>query len=360
MNPTDDSPSLSVRQGVVRKAAHAYDALVRRKAAGTVGLHMDILISLVIPTFNRANFLKQALASVAATTVAEPERIEVIVVDNNSADASPEVVAALVHSFPYKLRCIAEPNQGSSRARNRGMLDAKGKYIVFMDDDQLMECHYLANIPAAFAATGAACVGGPVTYYNAESMPRWLRELSRTIGQVDFGNEAKLLGPDTHKGLGGGNMAFIRSELLAAGGFNVRLGHIGNESFTLGDLEIQTRVRSLGKTIAYCPDLIQYHYLRPERLEKRYWRKYFYNYGRSAYIRQSVETGRERRSRFRIPFWPWRRLVTHDVPVYLASWLTFDSFKQFRSELEIWTRMGQIHEGMRANARDRQARMRRV
>lgn len=313
---------------------------------------MDTLISLVLPTFNRAQLLKQALTSVAAATVADPVQVEVIVVDNNSTDGTAEVVKAAARDFPCRLRCVTERIQGSSYARNHGVDEAKGYYVVFMDDDQLMERHYLENVPEAFAATGAVCVGGPVTYYNADTMPRWLRQLSKSIGQVYFGDHTTVLGPDTHKGLGGGNMAIIRSEFIAAGGFNVRLGRFGNDSMTLEDLELQTRLRRLGKTIGYSPHLIQYHYLRPERLKKRYWRKYYYDYGRSAYIRRSIESGRESRTRFQMPIWGWRRLATHDVPAYLVSFLTFDSFRRFRKELEIWTRMGQIREAMRANAQD--------
>jgi glycosyltransferase involved in cell wall biosynthesis len=305
-------------------------------------------MSLVIPTYNRATHLEKALASIAAASFPDPAQVEVIVVDNNSTDNTGALVKRLAENFPYQLRCIREENQGSSRARNRGVNEARGKYVVFMDDDQLMDSHYLENIPGTFEATGAECIGGPVFYYNAENLPDWLCGLSQSIGQFSFGDQVKVLGPDTHKGLGGGNMAIIRSEFIAAGGFNVHLGHTGNDMIGLEDLEIQDRLRGLGKTIVYTPHLIQYHYLRPERYKKSYWREYFYSYGRSAYIRRSDETGRKRRSRFRIPIWLWRRLIIHDVPAYCISLFRFDSFRRFRNELEIWARMGQIREAMRA------------
>lgn len=307
-------------------------------------------MSLVVPTFNRANLLEKALRSIAATSVPDPVRVEVIVVDNNSTDNTVEVVKTLRDDFPYPLRYVQEANQGSSYARNRGLNEARGYYVVFMDDDQIMEKHYLENIPRAFEATGAVCVGGPVSYYNAGDLPRWLRELSRTIGQISLGDQVKILGPDTHKGLGGGNMALIRDELIAAGGFNVRLGRFGSDLRACEDFELQERLRRLGKTIAYSPHLVQYHYLRPERFKKNYWRQYYYDYGRSAYVRRSIESGRTRRTLFRIPLWLWRQLIIDDVPAYLASFFAFDSFKHFRRELEIWTRLGQIHEATRSNA----------
>jgi GT2 family glycosyltransferase len=305
-------------------------------------------MSVILPTFNRAELLEKALASIAATHFSDPAQVEVIVVDNNSPDDIASIVKGLAESFPYQLRYVKEVTQGSSRARNRGVNEANGHYVVFMDDDQLMDSHYLENVPRAFEETGANCVGGPVTYYNAENLPAWLRELSRTIGQISFGEHVKVLGPGTHKGLFGGNIAISKSEFIAAGGFNVNLGHTGDDMIGLEDFEFQDRVRGLGKTVAYSPHLIQYHYLRPERFKKNYWREYYYSYGRSAYIRKSDETGQSRRSRFRIPVWLWRRLIVHDVPAYCASFLAFDSFKRFRKELEIWARMGQIREARRA------------
>lgn len=309
---------------------------------------MSILMSLIMPTFNRLAHLEKALTSIAAATFPDPNQVEVIVVDNNSTDNTAALVKRLAENFPYQLRYTREEHQGSSRARNHGVNEANGHYVVFMDDDQLMDSHYLENIPGTFEATGAECVGGPVFYYNADNLPGWLRELSHSIGQFSFGDQVKVLGPDTHKGLFGGNMAFIRSEFIAAGGFNVHLGHTGNDMIGLEDLEIQDRLRRLGKRIVYTPRLIQYHYLRPERYKKSYWREYFYSYGRSTYIRRSDELGRKRRSRFPIPIWLWRRLIIHDVPAYCIALFRFDSFKRFRNELEIWARMGQIREAMRA------------
>lgn len=306
------------------------------------------LISLVMPTFNRGRLLNLALESIAVAAANAADAVEVIVVDNASTDDTAAVVHKAMRDFPSPLRYVKETRQGSSQARNCGLEEAAGFYIVFMDDDQVMDRDYLKNIPLAFEETDAVCVGGPVTYYNARDLPRWLQKLSRTIGQTAFGDQVKMLDDSAHKGLMGGNIAFIKSELKAAGAFNVRLGRFGEDAGTGEDLELQDRMRSLGKKVAYHPRLIQYHYLRSERLKTSYWRRYYYDYGRSIYNRAAIESKHAQSSSFPIPLWMLRHLLTKDVPAYLASMFTFDFYKIFRSELEIWVRKGQMDEAWRA------------
>lgn len=88
------------------------------------------LVSVVIPTYNRADWLCEAVESVLAQTYAP---IEIIVVDDGSTDGTPDMLAA---RFPA-VRCIVQPNAGVSAARNRGLAAAAGQYINFLDDDDL-------------------------------------------------------------------------------------------------------------------------------------------------------------------------------------------------------------------------------
>lgn len=307
-----------------------------------------LTISLVIATYNRVDLLAKALHSVAACRVPDPAGVEVIVVDNNSVDDTPERVRRTAQDFPFELRYVKETNQGLSHARNRGLREARGHYIAFMDDDEMIDSHYLERIPEAFAETGAVCVGGPVSYYNVESMPRWLEELSRTTGQITYGDKVKELGSDTHKGLNGGNMVFIRSELVEAGGYNVRLGRRGNELLTGEDYELQDRLRDRGKLVVYHPGLIQHHYMRPERNNKRYWRDLYFAYGRTLQLRRSENAKLPGRRFWGAPLWLWRQLLTGDLPAYVISLFRFDSVKLFRRELDVWVRFGEIREARRS------------
>ncbi|MCD6386315.1 glycosyltransferase [Candidatus Sumerlaeota bacterium] len=88
------------------------------------------LVSVIIPTYNRATFIVEAVESVLGQTFRD---FELIVVDDDSRDATPEVLA------PYfgRLRYIAQPHQGPAAARNTGIQEASGEFIAFLDSDDL-------------------------------------------------------------------------------------------------------------------------------------------------------------------------------------------------------------------------------
>ncbi|MCW5877454.1 MAG: glycosyltransferase [Anaerolineales bacterium] len=93
---------------------------------------MPPTVSVVIPTRNRVAYILQALESVFAQTYSD---YEIIVVDDGSQDETPETLQPLVKAG--KLRYITQPASGVSAARNRGVAEAAGRYIAFLDSDDL-------------------------------------------------------------------------------------------------------------------------------------------------------------------------------------------------------------------------------
>jgi glycosyltransferase involved in cell wall biosynthesis len=87
-------------------------------------------ISVVIPTYNRASFFKEAIDSVLSQTFRD---FELIVVDDGSTDETPE----LLLSYGNKIKVIKKANKGPSAARNRGIKAAKGEWIAFLDSDDV-------------------------------------------------------------------------------------------------------------------------------------------------------------------------------------------------------------------------------
>lgn len=90
------------------------------------------LVSIVIPCYNHGAFLVEALASIGTPATAT----EIIVVDDGSSDATSEVVATFETSNAF--RCVRQPNAGLAAARNRGLRESRGQFVIFLDaDDRL-------------------------------------------------------------------------------------------------------------------------------------------------------------------------------------------------------------------------------
>lgn len=89
---------------------------------------MTEIISVIIPTYNRKEFLKEALDSVLKQ---EGVKKEIIVVDDGSKDGTSEIIKS------YPVKYLYQSNKGPASARNLGILKSKGKYIAFLDSDDL-------------------------------------------------------------------------------------------------------------------------------------------------------------------------------------------------------------------------------
>ncbi|MCP4711182.1 MAG: glycosyltransferase family 2 protein, partial [Planctomycetes bacterium] len=90
----------------------------------------DKLISVIIPTFNRANYIEEAVNSVLSQTY---DAIELIIIDDGSTDNTRQ----LLSEYGDELRYYRQDNQGIAAARNRGVTHATGDYLAFLDSDDI-------------------------------------------------------------------------------------------------------------------------------------------------------------------------------------------------------------------------------
>lgn len=102
--------------------------------------------SVVMPCYNAAAHLARSVGSVLAQT--EPGW-ELIVVDDGSTDNSRDLVAAFNDS---RIRLVAQANQGASAARNRGVAEARGEFLAFLDADDVWAPEFLAQLSTALRA----------------------------------------------------------------------------------------------------------------------------------------------------------------------------------------------------------------
>lgn len=105
------------------------------------------MISVVIPLYNKEASIAQSLKSVLSQ---EYDDFEVVIVDDGSTDGSVDVVEAM--NDP-RIRLIKQENGGPSKARNTGVKNAKGEWILFLDADD--EMFWISPYPGSYRADGA-------------------------------------------------------------------------------------------------------------------------------------------------------------------------------------------------------------
>lgn len=156
----------------------------------------DLRVSVVICTRNRAQVLERALESFTQLHIPEGATWEVLVVDNASTDATPDSIARFRDRLP--LRSALEPTLGLSHARNRAVAEARGEYLIWIDDDAVPRAEWLASYLTAFDAfPDAAVFGGPIDVAFDGPLPDWFAEVLLRVaplyGRRELGHEPAAL-----------------------------------------------------------------------------------------------------------------------------------------------------------------------
>ena len=115
---------------------------------------MTPTVSIIIPTYNRVGYLSQAVDSVLAQTLVD---WELIVVDDGSTDETSCYLESLADP---RIVALGQMNQGESAARNAGIAHARGRYIAFLDDDDLFAPQKL-ELQAAFLCDHPESISWP-------------------------------------------------------------------------------------------------------------------------------------------------------------------------------------------------------
>ena len=98
-----------------------------------------MLLSVIIPVYNTEKYLEACLDSVLGQTCGD---IEAIVVNDGSTDGSASILSRYEERYPGKIRAVHQDNRGIGAVRNRGVIEARGKYIAFIDSDDRIDVTY--------------------------------------------------------------------------------------------------------------------------------------------------------------------------------------------------------------------------
>lgn len=234
-------------------------------------------LDVVIGTYNRAALLSRTLESLLAADPPAALHVWVIVVDNRSTDNTREVVERFEPRFGGRLQYVFETAQGRSHALNAGITAGTGDLVGMIDDDEEIDRRWFQVIEQAFADAATGFIGGPYQPRWGAPRPAWLGEAYRgAVGWVDGGNAIRRFGPGFDGMLMGGNAVIRRTVLDQVGLFATDLGRTATHLMSCEDEDMFRRLLAAGATGFYRPDLIIHHYVPPERLSRRYFRRWCY------------------------------------------------------------------------------------
>jgi glycosyltransferase involved in cell wall biosynthesis len=238
---------------------------------------MEPFLSVVVPTYKRQTLLHKTLEGLAKQTLT-PDAFEVLVVNDGSPDNTQSYLDGRIGTLPYTLRPIHLSNGGPGRARNTGIREAKGKVIVFLDDDiepspECLEVHFKLH-----QGLEPLVVIGPQRRDTklGQTEPLWIRwehqMLEKQYAQFASGAWTEA-GPNHFYT---GNASVRRDLLLAVGGFD--------EGFTRQeDVELAARLWKQ-ENVVFKVELAANAIHRPDRTFES-WLKTPYAYGSLDVVR---------------------------------------------------------------------------
>lgn len=206
-------------------------------------------ISVVVPTYNRLETLRDVLPSLLAQDL-PPESFEVLVCDSNSTDGTKEYMEQMRAQHP-NVQHVAGAFSGRAAARNAGIERASGGVVLFNDSDIIASRDLLArHLEHHRARSGIAVVGLEVQ----------VRSLAEYEDKRDHPEKRGSLHPPGRKRLSWlyfltGNASVRREDLLRAGSFDESFTGYGHE-----DLELGYRLQKAGIEILYEPRAVNYHW----------------------------------------------------------------------------------------------------
>ena len=284
-----------------------------------------IRISVIIPTYNPDQArLNQTLTALKKQTLPAQDW-EIILVDNNSNNDALLHLETLWHP---NFRIVKETKQGLTYARIKGFKQANGDFIVMVDDDNLLDNHYLATVLSFFEKNiQVGSIGGKSIALFENLVPeKWKKDFLKMLAVRDLGDDllisdTTLTVYPTFAPIGAG--MGLKKEALKAyiddieNNENITTDRVGNSLASGGDNEINIFMLKQGYAVAYLSQLTLQHIIPSTRLSKYYlarlnsdssesWVKLLHKHGLSPWRPIHPFTLRLRLIKAFIKHRPWR------------------------------------------------------
>lgn len=229
------------------------------------------LITIAIPTFDKPKLLKIAIESCLAQP--DSKLLEIIVIDNH-----PQQTARLV-AQKHQTTYFHEPKIGHSYAKNKGLFEANGEYIIFLDDDARLTQNWLKITQKIIAQKKPVVFGGPIMPYFQHAPPKWFKPAYESRA---FGNQSGFLKPNEH--LPTSSTLINTKSLREIGGFNESYGIKGGKRRFGEDTDVLRRLKKKYITkIYYDPKLIVEHFTPSQKTTLKHRFIHLFNLGASDF-----------------------------------------------------------------------------
>lgn len=267
-------------------------------------------VTVGICTWNRCTLLAQGLGELARATVPSGVDWEVLVVNNNSTDATDEVIASFSARLP--IRRLFEPTPGKSNALNHAIREAKGDYILWTDDDTRVAPDWISAYCVAFSRwPEAGFFGGAIEPLFAGSPPRWLQrpQVLRRVGSafaIRDVVEPRRIDSDLPYGA---NFA-IRRDVQVRFPYETALGPRPGSMLRGEETAVIRAMLAAGIEGWWVPDARVRHHIPEQRQTTRYLRAFFHGYGQYIALRAGDDGCPKLLGR---PRWLWRAALASEI-----------------------------------------------
>ncbi len=246
----------------------------------------DIDISIIICSYNRAAYIPLALGALVQQTLAA-HKFETIIVDNNSTDNTEVVCAQFIKQHAtHRIIYLTETNQGSSFARNTGAKIAKGKWLIFLDDDAIADLNFLEEVHEFMQNTkSSVALGGRIIPRYLPAEPKWMsHHVSSLVGNFNYAEIVTEFAADKYPLES--NMIVCKADFEAINGFNVNLPGVKGTLRIGGEgKDFFIRLKQLGVKVYYSPNVIVEHITEVSKLTREYMYRVASGIGRGEAVR---------------------------------------------------------------------------
>lgn len=244
------------------------------------------LISYIICTYNRAEYLSKALEALAHQNYPDFNDFEIVIINNNSTDNTQQVVESFVQKYPkIKIVYALEEKQGLSNARNKAIEVSNADWLAFLDDDAYVHADYTLKLISFIKLNhNIKAMGGPILLDFESPKPGWYTHyLGSLFGYFKPYEESRLFTKNFYPR--GSNMIFHRTLFEKYGLFNPNLGRIGRNMMGSEEKDMFQRIFKGKEKVYYLHSAIIFHLVPDFRTKIDFIKKQSIGVGQSEHVR---------------------------------------------------------------------------